>query len=462
MTARNFAACIVCLLWLTGCGTLRTQKAFYAPITQELQRHNFDQVIAQLEAARKSKKFGEKDRLIYFLDAGLARYYAGRYSESNEKLELADQAGEELFTKSISRAALSLMLNDNVLEYAGEDHELLYANLFKALNFIALDSFEAAFVEIRRANRRSDLLEQKYAEAANQFNEGMSKDSNAVKLDFEAKNIRFNNSAFARYLSMHIYAADGKLDDADIDRKLLHEAFITQPHIYNFPEPEVRYFSEEGPILSVVAVAGQSPVKEAVNFRLRTDKQLDLVQILIDGPAGTQAEYGHIPMKIGEDFYFKFAIPKIVQPPSIVSRIEVSANGRYLGGLSLIEDVGGVAQETFEAKKSLVYLRSIARAIAKGLATHRLKERADTGGLGGWLKKAAIDVGSDLTENADLRCARLLPGRIYVGDFELAAGTYDVTIEFFDSGGSLIRRTDLPGYVVLEKGLNMVQACALQ
>lgn len=441
---------------------MRTQKAFYEPITEELRRNEYDSVIVRLEEARETNKYGEKDRLIYFLDAGFARYYAGQYLGSVEKLKLADQAGEELYTRSISKAVLSMMLNDNALEYAGEDHELLYANLFNALNFIALDSFDAAFVEVRRANRKLDLLEQKYADASQQLNEGMARDSSKYRVNFEAKQVRFNNSAFVRYLSMHMYAADGKWDDARIDYEALQNAFLSQPHIYGFSPPEVRYAADSGALLSVVAMAGLAPVKEPFNLRLRTDKQLNLVQILFTGADGSESEYGHLPMPVGEDFYFKFAIPTLQQQPSTISRIVVAANGKSVGQLSLIEDVGAVAGETFEAKKSLIYLRTIARALAKGLANYKLKKKADTGGFGGWLKKAAIDVGTDLTENADLRCSRLLPGKIYVGDFAIAPGTYDISVEFYDSSNRLVRRTEMPGYTVLEHGLNLLQASALQ
>jgi hypothetical protein len=123
-----------------------------------------------------------------------------------------------------------------------------------------------------------------------------------------------------------------------------------------------------------------------------------------------------------------------------------------------LEDVSLVAQETFEAKKSLIYIRTVLRAVAKGLAAHKAKKKADTGGLGGWLKKAAIDVGTDLIENADLRSSQLLPGRIYVGDFELKPGRYDLTVEFYTDGGQLIERKHFTEYRVLANGLNLIEA----
>jgi hypothetical protein len=185
------------------------------------------------------------------------------------------------------------------------------------------------------------------------------------------------------------------------------------------------------------------------------------VQILYTGPNGEDVQYGQFNIKVSEDFYFKFSIPQIVPQRSSISRIRVFVDSAFIGELQLLEDVSSVAQETFEAKKSIIYLRSLARAIAKGLAAHKAKNKADTGGLVGWLKKAAIDVGTDISENADLRCSHLLPGKIYAGDFEIEPGTYNLTIEFLDEKGAIVSTTKIFKYKVLKSGLNLVEGFSL-
>jgi hypothetical protein len=443
---------------LAACSSLSTQRGFYKPITQDVENGDYSAAVAKLEKAREDKKYAEKDRFLYFVDAGMANHYAGNYETSNQKLQLAEVTAEELFTRSISRAAMTLLLNDNVLEYAGEDYEILYTNIVKALNYIALNDFDGAFVEVRRANEKLQLLDQKYADAAVLMQRGQEQDTTKVPVDYEPEHVRFYNDAFARYLSMRIYAAEGKLDDARIDYNLLQEAFEAQPYVYSFPAPEIKYYSEDRAVLSVVALVGLGPTKEAFSLRIRTDKDLNLVQVLYTNTEGDEVEYGHLPMPVSEDYYFKFAIPRVEARASEVGHIRVLASGRELGELQLLEDVSLVAKETFRAKRSLIYLRSVARAVAKGLAAHKLKEKADTGGLDGWLKKAAIDVGTDITENADLRSTQLLPGRVLVGDFEVEPGTYDLIVEFYTRNSQLIARHQFDGYTVTPTGLNLIQA----
>lgn len=448
------------LIGVIACGSLSTRKGFYDPITADLRKGNYEAAAAAIEKAKADNKYGKKDRFVYYIDAGLAYHYAGDLDSSTVRLHDAETAAEGLFTKSITRAALSLMLNDNVLEYAGEDYEILYTNLFKSLNFIAEDNFDAAFVEIRRANDKLNLLEQKYRKAAEDLNEGTKTDTVKAKIKYEAEKVRFNNDAFARYLSMHIYAAEGKWDDAGIDHEWMKRAFLEQPHIYHFDMPQVKYIPEDKDmcILSVVGLVGLSPVKEALNLRIRTDKDLDLVQVLYTDPERKDTEYGHIPMAIDDDYYFKLAIPELVDRPISVADIEIFVDSQFVGNLNLIEDVGAVARETFNAKKSLIYLRSVARAVVKGLIAHKKKKDADDGNVGGWLKKLAIDVVTDITENADLRCSRLLPGLIYVGDFEVPPGDRYIEIVFRDEFGKILKRTAFPDYKILRGGLNMVEA----
>ncbi len=479
------------VLALSSCASVATRKGFYEPITADLRAQEYDAAVQKIEAAADKNRYSEKDRLLYYLDSGLAHHYAAYQRISNERLSLAEETGEELFTKSVSRAAASLLLNDNVLEYSGEDYEILYTNLVKALNYLAMDQFDDAFVEIRRSNEKLDLLEQKYDAAGKTFQEGAKGDTAGVAIDYRAARVRFENDAFARYLSMHLYAADGLFDDAQIDRRKLEEAYRTQPHVYPFQLPDVRYSTPRTPVLSVVALAGLSPTKEALNLRIRTDKDLNLVQVLYTDGKREGQEYGHIFLPIDVDYYFKFSIPQIVSRPSAVRTVRLSADSRRIGELRLLEDVGLVAAETFEARKSLIYLRAVGRAVFKGLLGEKLKKKAegektkrkkkskkgkrdgssekegarrnDMGArFGTWLQKVAVDVAMEVSESADLRCSELLPGKVLVGDFEIEPGIYDLRIDFIGAGGRILESKEFPRYEVEGGGrLNLIEAVYL-
>ncbi len=98
----------------------------------------------------KKGYFGDKDRVLYWIDLGLLNHYADKDSLAIENLQLADYAIEELYTKSISKGAASMLLNDNALDYSGEDYENIYINVFKSLSYYRNGFSESALVEIRR------------------------------------------------------------------------------------------------------------------------------------------------------------------------------------------------------------------------------------------------------------------------------------------------------------------------
>jgi hypothetical protein len=100
-----------------------TSKAQYSNTERYLHYHDFKQAIAQIENAKKNGKYKKKDRVLYWLDLGMLQSYNQQFDLSNKLLTNAENAIEELYTKSIRKEAGSLLLNDNIKDYAGEDYE---------------------------------------------------------------------------------------------------------------------------------------------------------------------------------------------------------------------------------------------------------------------------------------------------------------------------------------------------
>lgn len=97
------------------------------------------------------------DELLRLLHRGLLLHYAGEYEESNEALQRAEVLAEDRFTRSVSRAALSLVTSDRVLAWLPNDTERWMINYYGALNYLALGDVEEAAVEARRLSRQLEL-----------------------------------------------------------------------------------------------------------------------------------------------------------------------------------------------------------------------------------------------------------------------------------------------------------------
>ena len=148
-------SCFLCLviLFTIGCASTRTSKKHFIGINEKLISRDYAGTLKQIESA-KGKFYTEKERALYYVDAGMLNHYQGNYEESNTLLSKAEKDFDELYTKSLSRAAASMLLNDNILAYSGEDYENIYINVFMALNYIEMDDFDGAFVEIRKINNK--------------------------------------------------------------------------------------------------------------------------------------------------------------------------------------------------------------------------------------------------------------------------------------------------------------------
>lgn len=441
---------LVLLVILVFQGILHAAKApkIKDPDTA-LEYRDLELAIGMVE---KPKEYKEKERLLYFLDAGMLYHYQGNWQKSNELLSRAEDAIVDLYTKSVTKAAASMLLNDNALDYSGEDYEDVYINVFKALNFLHLGNREAALVEIRRVDDKLSYLEQKHAKMAKEM-AGDPKN----KADIKAGKNKFHSSALARYLSMLLYLYDGKSDDARIDYDNISFAFQSQPDIYPFAQPELihPHTKTDNPVLRVVSFVNRTPIKKEREMHIHTSKDL----LLIGSVDKTIEVYPIAWEGIDEGYYFKFAIPYLVDKTPRVGRVDaVTADGRRYT-LSRLEDLGLVARRTFEIKEPMILLKSVARSVMKGVAAEAAKDQAKkkTSSLVSSLLSLATDAVVFFTENADLRLSKFFPGNALIAEIPLSAGTQEITIEYYNPQGALIF-SETKTVEIAERDLNLVES----
>ncbi|HEX5521595.1 MAG TPA: hypothetical protein VFX29_07840, partial [Longimicrobiaceae bacterium] len=105
---------------------------------------------AALELIERSKAL-PGDKLLRRLQAGVVLHEAGRYEESNAAFEWAEREADLRYTRSVSRAAASILVNDRVLAYLPTPAERAAIPYYRMLNYLALGELDAAAVEARKA-----------------------------------------------------------------------------------------------------------------------------------------------------------------------------------------------------------------------------------------------------------------------------------------------------------------------
>ncbi|MFH0733930.1 MAG: hypothetical protein V1773_05450 [bacterium] len=445
-----------CLLFVfSGCGSMKTSKNHYKRIDDYFCKRNFDSAATVLITS-KLENYGEKDRVLYWLDLGLLYHYQGDCVQSNLMLENAEKAIEDLYTSSISKGAASMLLNDNALDYSGEDYEDIYLNVFKSLNYLKLNKFDESFVEVRRINNKLILLEDKYKKVADNYNS-----SEDAKAEFKTGESKFHNSALGRYLSLLLYRAEGDMDGARIDKEKYDEAFTNQAGIYDFPQPVIDSLLIIGGLAKVnfISLTGKGPEKFARELIVHTDKDIIIIYYS-DGKEEKKLDAIAWP-GVEKGIHFKLSLPYMEKTPTHACKIVIEVDGKDTLDLEKVESIENAAQETYKLKEPIIYLKTITRTIIKAILNESANKELDKstgGGLFGSLTRAVTGAVVDATENADLRLSRYFPSTASVGEIELEPGDHSIRIKYIGFDGSALFIDDLGTKNISRGGLNIFES----
>ncbi|MDR1230236.1 MAG: hypothetical protein LBK61_02420 [Spirochaetaceae bacterium] len=434
---------------LSGCGALlflffvscATRPDVYRPVDNHVAEGDYAQAAAAIVEAQNSRKpvYPEKNAVMLFLDKGMLEHYAENYAESAVGLEEAERLIADAYTKSVTMEIGTFILNDNTREYSGEDYEDIYINVFNALNYYNRGNVEEALVEVRKINGKLQALAVKYSKSIDEAKQYA--DENGGYSGGDNEKYTFDDSALARYLAALFWRGTGHSDDARIDLDALVQAYRTSPEVYDNPVPSTvpdEYRVPQGEArLNLIAFTGLSPLKEE------------------------DITYIPLPFAFPNDTA-KIALPVMRDRPVRAVHVEAIIDNTERVTLELIEDMGKVMEETFKARRSLIYVKAVVRTIVKtSVAAIAHAAVADQSGDDwGLLAGIAGRLFTEGTEAADTRSARYFPRYAFVGGINLPPGEHAVTLNFY-SGGSIVMTTQKT-VQLRENRLNLVEGICLK
>jgi uncharacterized protein len=458
----------VFLAWVAllsgGCAGFMTFQAHYPLAEQNLAQGNYEAAAALM---RQNKEcYTAKNAVLFYLDVGMLEHYAGNVDASNAMLTQAERGIEDNYTKSASRGAAGLLLNDNTFAYAGEDYENAYVNIFKALNYLSLGKSDSAFVEVRRINNKLVMLRDRYAAQTKAFNEEMK----AQGQQRSVPKSHFQESALGRYLSLVLYRRDGKFDDARIDLNHLRSAWKLQPGIYDFQQPRLpdclTPLRADRARLTVIGFTGQAPIKQAETLHIYTLKNQVVIshQPVANRRADKSATV--IPwkdMKPGNNF--KFSIPKLIARGSRVAQVRVIVDDKAEMTLEQIESLENAARETFRIRQPMILMRTGFRVLMKGIAMKQardeIRKKSKDDGAGDFLAFLATETVMAM-EIADCRISRFFPARAYVGEIDVTPGKHNVRVEYYGANKQLLYKHLLGEVELCGGNLNVMESVCIQ
>ncbi len=425
---------------LSGCAS--PHLTHYEPLEEALKQRDYQTSAEILRTARAERRYQEKDRVLYWIEKGIALHYAGDYQRSNELLTLADDRMDELFTTRISEVGYAFITNPNETEYEADPHEDLYINIFKALNYLKLGQPESARVEARKLDTKLNYMYDRYQERADYYRDAafdrdfVEQDSSDTALDFAVQAAEFHISALARYIGYMVYLHERSMDSVRIDWQHMRRAFSEQPALYNFDFPEL----PQRPQLS----ADAQPVHFIVKLGL--------------GPIKQPQEL-YLPWRSGQ--HLKVGLPKMVRRGTTIDRVGIYQEGNQLVTLASFEDVNVIAENIFQLRFPAIMGTAFIRAIAKRVGASEARQLAEGQspvlGLATWI---AGEVYIEQSEQPDLRLVRTLPGQFQVGFTTLPPGDYQFEIRYYSQGR--VVSTEKLERTVDSDSLNLVVGRAFQ
>ena len=205
MQKNRFIHCLylIIILLVISCGAYVLDSAQYN-LRTSFASGDYDKTVELLNNFESSEVYEEKDAVLLDLEMGTAHHFARNYAQSNQNFESAEYEIEDLYTKSVSRAIKSFLVNDTILAYDGEDYEDIYLNAFKALNYIHLGDLDAALIESRRISYKLSQLNIKYKDIVTALSEA---DTTKVDTDkWKTGETNIQNSSMGHFLSTILYS----------------------------------------------------------------------------------------------------------------------------------------------------------------------------------------------------------------------------------------------------------------
>ena len=388
---------------LAGCafGTDRRQ------IDELIAGGRCEKAVRIMEESRD--RYGDNGRLLYLLDSAMVRLQCGRYDAAQRFFHEAERTADRLWTESISRNAASLLINDYMRPYPGEDYERAMIHLMSAIGYLQMGQPEEARVETRRLDTLLHLYNDKYIE----------------------KNV-YKEDAFGRYLSGMLNEDDSAVDDAFIDYLLAARAYEDYKKAYGTRLPQA--LAED--LLRVGAAVGRA---EEAASALGNNREFSEIPARDAGKRGRVVYIhfsGDAPEKVQDTLFIPtgrgpitLAFPKmVVRPPACGGGRLILQNDATLVelGTELVEDINRIAVKNLNDRKGRVIARTLARAVVKQLAIEGAAIQGDAETAEAI--RVILNALNLFVERADIRSWRTLPGEIHMARDYVPPGTYEAVL----------------------------------
>lgn len=333
------------------------------------------------------------DQLLYLFDRGIVRHTAGKYADSTKDLLAADKLAEIKDYTAIATEIATIITNDRITHYKGEEFENVLISTFLALNYALEGKDEDALVECRRVNRKLEQLR------------------TLGKRQYEL-------NAFAQYLSGVLYERDGNWNNAYVDYK---KVWDLKPEFTPLRRDLVRgaLESDSDSEKDRWERALKTTDDEFSSARRELKKMGSLVVVYQNGVA---------PIKIESPDWSE--LPAYQKRYNKYKSANIYVDGKKLASTELLYDIEDVAFKNLKQKYATYITKRIAGVAAKVIIGNQVAKATGSQDLG-----MITEIFLLLISRPDLRAWLTLPQNLQMARLQLAPGKYEISLRPVDTSG---------------------------
>jgi hypothetical protein len=425
--------CIVLVfLVMSGCTSLSSYTQLTSQSRISISQGKFADALTifpERSAKGRNEILIRMERAVILQAMGSYELSANEFNKAVEKIKDYENRAVVSATRTTSQVG-SLVINEQVQPYEGEDFEKVLIHGLGAVNYLMMGDLEGARVEIRNAYTRQKELYNKHERELERakkdegtagwdrsFQEADKEGYDRLKKKALSVESIYQN-AFAYYISSLVYELNDEPDEAYIDLKKAIQAAPDSESIQkdlirlskdlNFFDDIDKWESKYGKApkssgdlvdIFVIFSLGLAPYKEAVSFP--------------------------IPVRKGGIVFA--SLPVYQYTPSSTRSAVVVYDGER-SDATIVSDMDAIASKNLLDKFPILFAKQVARTYLKARATSKLSEE-----YGGWGALAGT-LASAITEQADLRTWSSLPKEIQVARVFTPVETRRITIRSRPAG----------------------------
>lgn len=393
-----------------GCSThahrLATPRhAFYS--------NNLDSAHAELSKLIQKPK---NDATVIELDLAMVEALQGDLVSAENRLRAIRDQWDHLEKKSVLEEAASAVTDDSRRAYSGEDYEKLLVRVMLTMTSVLQDGVDAESYSLQTLSKLRDIQDR----ADERWGDEIDVTNYCVP-------------PVAPYLRGVLREATwSNYDDA---LKFYQEAsqLLPESPVFKADVERARSGVPCSPghgVVYVFALVGRGP------YKVETEATATQHALLIADQILSAVSKYSVPPTIAP-----VKIPEIVSPPRPFDLIGVEVNGTPITTTLPITDLNRLAVDSYDAKRTEVIGRAVARRVIKKGAVYAAKDHLDASANFTSLALDAAGVLWEASEAADTRCWGLLPREIQVARLELPVGTHSLNLEPIIQGGPIASGT---------------------